>query len=289
MMKRLRYACLFLLTLSACAQTPAVQEKGEWIQLFNGKDLKDWDIKIAKHDLNDNFGNTFRVEDGLLKIRYDQYKDFDDQYGHIFYKKKFSAYLVAVEYRFTGEQVPGGPGWAIRNNGVMLHCQSAGSMGKHQDFPISLEMQLLGGNGTDPRTTANLCTPGTNVVMNGKLITDHCISSTSKTYNGDAWVRAEALVLGDSIVKHIVEGDTVLTYTQPQIGGGSVSHFEPALKQDGKLLKEGYIALQGESAPTDFRKVELFNLEPYMKDPAALSRVLQELQQRDTSTAGKEE
>lgn len=281
MMKKLLYGFLLLLTVSACAQKSAkTNEAGKWIQLFNGKDLKDWDIKIASHDLNDNFGNTFRVEDGLLKIRYDQYSNFNEQYGHIFYKRPFSAYLLVLEYRFVGEQVPGGPGWAIRNNGAMLHCQPAASMLKDQDFPISLEMQLLGGNGKDPRTTANLCTPGTNVVMNGKLITDHCISSTSKTYAGEQWVRAEALVLGDSIIRHIAGGDTVLTYTKPQIGGGSVSHYDPAIKKDGQLLKEGYIALQGESAPTDFRKVEVFDLSPYINDPVKLNKILQELQHR---------
>lgn len=280
-MKKLLYGCLLLLSVSACAQKSAkTAQSGKWIQLFNGKDLKDWDIKIASHDLNDNFGNTFRVEDGLLKVRYDQYSNFNEQYGHIFYKQPFSAYLLVVEYRFVGEQVPGGPGWAIRNNGAMLHSQSAASMGKDQDFPISLEMQLLGGNGKDPRTTANLCTPGTNVVMNGKLITDHCITSTSKTYAGEQWVRAEALVLGDSIIRHIAGGDTVLTYTKPQIGGGAVSNFDPAGKKDGQLLKEGYIALQGESAPTDFRKVAVFDLSPYMNDPVKLNKILQELQHR---------
>lgn len=253
----------------------------QWIRLFNGKDLKDWDIKIAKHELNENYGNTFRVENGLLKMRYDQYRNFDEQYGHIFYKKPFSAYLLVVEYRFVGEQVPGGPGWAVRNNGLMLHCQPAASMTRDQDFPISLETQLLGGIGKDARPTANLCTPGTNVVMNGKLITDHCISSSSKTYYGERWVTVETLVLGDSIIYNIAEGDTVLTYSQPQIGGGNVINHDSALKQDGKLLKEGYIALQAESAPTDFRKVMVFDLEPYMHDREALRKILDQLSRRN--------
>ncbi|MET6996141.1 3-keto-disaccharide hydrolase [Chitinophaga defluvii] len=274
-MKQLLTGLLLLIAVSGMAQ-----KEGKWIQLFNGKDLKDWDIKIKGHELNDNFGNTFRVEDGLLKVRYDQYTNFDEQYGHIFYKQNFSAYLLVVEYRFTGEQVAGGPGWAYRNSGVMLHGQTAASMGKDQDFPISLEEQLLGGNGKNPRNTANLCTPGTNVVMNGKLITDHCISSTSKTYHGDQWVRVAALVLRDSVIKHIAGTDTVLVYQQPQIGGGAVSNYDPAVKQDGKLLREGSISLQSESHPVEFRKVELFNLEPYMDDPAKLDRILKKLQKK---------
>lgn len=279
-MKKLFTCGLLLLTLTGMAQK---KKSGGWIQLFNGKDLKDWNIKIKGHDLNENYGNTFRVEDGLLKVRYDQYTNFNEQYGHIFYKKNFSAYLIVVEYRFTGEQVAGGPGWAIRNSGVMLHGQSAETMGKDQDFPISLEEQLLGGNGTDPRSTANLCTPGTNVVMNGKLITEHCISSTSKTYHGEQWVTAAALVLRDSVIKHIVFNDTVIVYNKPQTGGGNVSDADSTLTQAGRLLKEGTISLQSESHPVDFRKVELFDLEPYMDDPKKLEAVLRKLQRRMTN------
>ena len=152
-------------------------------------DLDGWDVKISGHDLNDNFANTFRVEDGLLKVRYDGYDSFNNQFGHMFYREPFSRYVVAVEYRFVGEQARGGPDWALRNSGVMIHSQSAKSMAKDQDFPISIEVQLLGGNGTGERSTANLCTPGTNVVMNGRIETRHCISSASKTFHGEEWVR----------------------------------------------------------------------------------------------------
>ncbi len=213
-------------------------------------------------------------------MSYENYEAFNEQYGHIFHKKKFSAYLLVMEYRFVGDQVKGGPGWATRNSGAMIHSQSAASMGKDQDFPVSIEVQLLGGLGHGKRTTANLCTPGTNVVMNDKLITAHCVDSKSETYDGDRWVRAEVLVLGDSIVKHIVEGDTVLTYEKPQIGGGNVSNADPKIKQDGKLLSEGYIALQSESHPVEYRKVELFDLAPYLKDKKKLAKKIRELQKR---------
>jgi hypothetical protein len=234
--------------------------KKDWIPLFNGKDLKGWDVKITGYDLNDNFGDTFRVENGMLKVAYDKYDKFDNKFGHIFYREKFSHYIIAVEYRFIGAQVPGGPDWATRNSGIMVHSQSAQSMSKQQDFPISIEIQLLGGLGKGPRSTANLCTPGTNVEMNGKLFTPHCVSSSSKTYDGDQWVRVEVEVLGDTRIKHIVEGQTVLSYEKPQIGGGSVNNFDEKVKKDGTLLSEGYISLQSESHPIEFRKVELLNL-----------------------------
>lgn len=267
-----------LMTIGCTAQKKAKSD--QWIKLFNGKDIKDWTVKIKDHPVNDNWGNTFRVENGVIKVSYDQYDGkFKDQFGHLFYKKTFSAYLLVVEYRFTGDQIKDGPGWAFRNSGLMLHGQSPESMTLEQDFPISLEAQLLGGNGKDERTTNNLCTPGTNVVMNGKLFTPHCVNSSSKTYHGDQWVKAEVLVLGDSIVKHIVEGDTVLVYEKPQYDPNDKWVKQAGLK-GGELIKGGTISLQSESHPVEFRKVELFNLEKYMDKPAKLQQVLQQLRSR---------
>jgi hypothetical protein len=265
-MKNTFYALIFLMAFS-CGKQNNPDEK-EWIQLFNGKDLNDWQIKISGHALNENFGNTFRVEDGLLKVKYDQYDSFKEQFGHIFFKQKFSYYLLAVEYRFTGDQCKGGPDWARRNSGAMLHSQDPATMMRDQDFPISIEAQLLGGLGEGDRPTANLCTPGTQVYMGDTLFTPHCINSKSKTYDGDQWVRAEFLVLGDSLIRHMVEGQTVIEYTKPEVGGGVVNNFDPKVKVDGTPLTEGYIALQSESHPVEFRKVELLVLRG-CKDPKA--------------------
>ena len=255
----------------AAAAPRADQSAKEWVQLFNGRDLTGWDIKFAKHPLNENFNETFRVADGFLQVRYDKWTGFNGEFGHIFYKEPFSHYIIATEYRFVGQQVTGaGPslGWAIRNNGIMIMSQSAESMGLNQDFPMSLEVQLLGGLGTGSRPTGNLCTPGTNVHFGNTLITRHCTNSTSKTYDGDQWVRVEALVLGDSIIKHIVNGDTVMVYRKPEMGGGSANNMKPGVKVDGTPIASGYITLQAETAPIDFRKVELLNLKGCM-DPKA--------------------
>lgn len=269
----------FALLLAGNVNAQSSKTKGlpKAIQLFNGKDLKNWTPKIRHHEVGENYANTFRVEDGLLKVRYDGYTDFNYQYGHLFYNKPFSAYLLRVTYRFVGDQVKGGEGWAWRNSGAMLHGQDPKTMGKDQDFPISIEGQLLGGNGKDERTTSNLCTPGTNVVIKEKLFTPHCVSSTSKTYAGDQWVTAEFLVLGDSLIQHIIDNKVVLAYTKPQIGGGNVESFDPNVKKDGQLLKSGTISLQSESHPIDFKKVELFDLDPYMNNPKKLQEVIQKL------------
>ena len=261
-MKAIAIAAVLLAVPAAFGQRKA--DPKDWIQLFNGKNLDGWIPKITGYETGENFGRTFRVENGVMKVSYEAYDEFRNRFGHIFYKDKFSHYVIAVEYRFVGEQAKNGPGWALRNSGIMVHCQPPQTMMKDQDFPISIEVQLLGGDGTKPRTTGNLCTPGTNVVIDGKLFTTHCLNSKSRTYHGDQWVRAEAEVLGSDHIRHIINGETVLEYDKPQIGGGNVTNFDPAVKQDGKLLNEGYISLQSESHPIEFRKVELLNLSGCM-------------------------
>ena len=223
-------------------------ETEEWVELFNGQNLDEWDIKITGHELNDNFGNTFRVEDGLMKIRYDEYDSFDGQFGHIFYHEPFSYYKMEVEYRFTGEQVQGGPDWAFMNNGLMFHSESAGSMNLDQDFPTSVEFQFLGGDGENERPNGSVCTPGTQVVVNGELQTDHCTGSGGPTHHGDQWVKAGLVAYGDSLIQHILNDEVVMEYVQPQL-------------EDGTPLMEGYVALQSESHPTDIRSVRVLNLE----------------------------
>jgi hypothetical protein len=281
----IKYLVLFVCLgglLQSCSETASSnndKSKEEWMSLFNGKDLTGWDIKIAGEPLDSNYKNTVRVEDSMLRIVYDQYKTFDGKYGHIYYQTPYSYYKIKFQYRFTGNQTPGGATWNVRNSGVMVHSQSAKSVNIGQDFPVSVEVQLLGGLGNGERSTGNVCTPGTQVYMNGSLRTDHCISSSSKTYNGDQWVSMEVDVLGDSIIRHIVEGDTVLTYEKPEIGGGFVgptyswthAHITDSaywLAKDKTPLKEGYIALQAESHPIDFRRIELLNLVGCM-DPKA--------------------
>ncbi len=240
----------------------AENENGEnWIQLFNGKDLNDWQIKFRGYELGYNLNNTFQVEDGMLRVRYDNWDGWDDQFGHLFYNGEFSHYRLRVEYRFVDEQVKGGPGWAFRNNGLMLHGQSAESMELDQDFPVSIEVQLLGGNGTDERSTMNLCTPGTNVVMDNVLVEDHCMVSGSKTYHGDQWVSVEVEVRGGEIIRHFVEGEEVMSYEQPQLDPRD-KNYSKFLPEDGNLIiSRGSISIQAESHPTDFRKIELLVLE----------------------------
>lgn len=236
-------------------------ESGKWVSLFNGQNLDGWTPKIRYHELGDNFGNTFRVEDGLLKVGYDAYDEFNETFGHLFYKDSFSNYRLRVEYRFVGDQCKGGPGWAIRNSGLMLHGERPETMATDQDFPASIEVQLLGGDGQAERTTSNLCTPGTNVVIDGKLFTPHCTKSKSKTYHGPQWVTAEVEVRGNQVIRHLIDGEVVLEYNQPQLDPHDEHAKELIEQNNGALmLSEGTISLQSESHPVHFRKVELMVL-----------------------------
>lgn len=250
---------LMLSFIMACGdqQAPRDVNTEEWIELFNGKNLDGWDIKITHHQLNDNFANTFRVEDGNLVAKYDGYDEFGGQFGHIYYNEPYSYYRLIAEYRFTGEQVEGGPDWAFMNNGIMFHSQPPDSVTLDQEFPNSIEFQLLGvADDSTERPTGNVCSPGTHVVVNGELITQHCVSANAPSLRGNEWQTAELVAYGDSLIQHKVNGEVVLEYSKPQL-------------DDGTILTGGYIALQAESYPTDFRSVRLLNLEGCMDENAS--------------------
>ncbi len=226
--------------------------EGEWEVLFNGQDLVGWTAKITGYPAGENFADTFRVEDGLLTVNYDGYEAFEGRFGHLFFETPYSHYALHIEYRFIGEQLMGGPaGWAERNSGVMLHSQAPETMSIDQDFPNSVEAQFLGGlSDGKPRPTANVCTPGTEIVVDGEVYPHHCLPSASATYDGDQWVNAVVVVMGGGSITHHVEGGEVLKYHNPHA-------TDPHEK---RAISSGYIALQSESHPVQFRQVRLLNL-----------------------------
>ena len=258
MKNKLYYFCL-IFSFGAINSSLA-QSDSEWISLFNGKDLQNWRVKFTGHPLGVNFRDTFRVENGLLTVSYENWDGFNGEFGHLFYDQVFSHYILRVEYRFIGDQVTNGPGWAYRNNGMMLHSQDPRSMTLDQEFPVSIESQLLGGNGVDARTTSNVCTPGTNMVMDGDLITRHCTNSNSDTFHGDQWVTAEMEIRGNEILVHRINGRIVFELHDIQLD--ETDPDAQALLANGAEfeLKEGYVALQAESHPTQFRVIEILPL-----------------------------
>ena len=229
--------------------------KTAWKQLFNGKDLNDWNYHFSGYDYNVNPFNTLKVENGLLKVDYSGYERWNGEFGHFAREEIYSHFLYAVEYRFVGDQTLGGPGWAFRNNGIMFHSEPMSSMTKNQDFPISVEAQLLQrGSEENPKGVINLCNGASKTTAKETPNCSQEFASISLNHKND-WIRAEVLVFADSLAKFILNGDTLGVFT----------NFKYA--DSGKSIKEGRIARQAETHNTHFRKIEIVNLVGCM-DPS---------------------
>lgn len=256
-----RFTLIPVFVLGAYLGGASADEAGQWERIFNGKNLEGWTVKIGGFPAGENHKNTFVAEDGMLRVKYDNYKTFSNEYGHIFYHKKLSHYRLRLEYRFQGEKVPGSKHFTELNSGVMLHAQSAHSMSVNQAFPVSVEAQFLACKdlATCDRTTMNVASPGTHIVTEqGELRTSHMTWTKEKARMHNEWVSVEVEVRGSESIVHKVDGKVVMRYRQPQIGGSKLPNNYPLTV--GTILKDGYIALQGESHPVDFRNIELMTL-----------------------------
>jgi len=230
--------------------------QGAWLALFNGRDLEGWVPKFAGYPLGKDVNDTFRVENGRLVVSYDNYKQLDDLYGHLFYNaRQFSHYWIRVEYRSVGKQIPGAPDWAWRNNGVMLHAQPPETMTLEQRYPISFELRLMGARWLRQRPpTGSLCLNGTTVMYKGKRISRAVVDSNARPYPGNQWVLAEAEVQGGKLVRYFINGRQVLEYSDLRL--------EQAQPWSATIARtEGFIAIQAESHPTEFRRIEVLNLD----------------------------
>lgn len=244
---------LFSLNFKSVDQTKISKK---WVSIFNGKNLDGWTMKISGYKLGENFGNTFRVQDGILSIRYDQYDSFRNKFGALYYDRKLSNYRLKIEYRFVGETAPGAPSWGFRDSGVQYHCQAPSSLGMNQSFPVCLEYNLHGGNGKDERPVGEICTLGTSVEIDGKKNASFCTpAKVKKTFHGDQWVTLEIDVQGKKI-KHYVNGEEILAFENPKYNAAH-EQGKTFIQGNDDTVKEGYVSLQSNSHPIDFRKVEL--------------------------------
>lgn len=250
---------LAMLLTAACATSPA---SDGWQSLFDGRSLAGWTPKITGHVLGEDPLQTFRAEGGAIRVSYDKYDRFAGRFGHLAFRAPFSAYRLRFEYRFSGHWLPDVESWQQSNSGVMLHGQPPETMARDQLFPVSIEVQLLGAKRAEPSPTANLCTPGTHVVMDGRLQTRHCINSASPIISNNRWVQAEIEVTQDGRFTHFVEGTPVLRYSAPQYDPADADARPLIAGADGRLpLTGGYIYLQSEGHPVEFRNIQLKPLE----------------------------
>lgn len=261
---RLAAAVFGLAALAAGCVSPA--PAGEvWRPLFDGRTLDGWTPKIRGRALGDNYRDTFRVRDGAIAVSYDRYDTFSERFGHLFYKAPFTAYRLRFDYRFMTTGTPADtPGWAQANSGVMIHSQDPATMAVEQAFPVSVEAQLLGPAGATPRTNGNMCSPGTHVVIEGKLEIQHCINSKLPAPPNGEWAKFEVEVTPAGVVTQKVNGETAIVYSAVQLDPeGRMADSKPLIAAAGGrlALDGGYISLQSEGAPIEFRNIEILELK----------------------------
>jgi hypothetical protein len=163
--------------------------------------------------------------------------------------------------------MPDAPGYVNLNSGVMAHSQPPQSMTLEQGFPASIEFQFLADEGKGPRPTGNVCTPGTNIEIDGKLVTQHIVQSSAPNLPADQWVSIEMEVRGNEEIIHRVNGKEVLRYQKPQLDPKGRVIETKSLFQAGSPLRltSGHIALQAEGQPIWFRNIQLKQLEPTIR------------------------
>lgn len=250
---------LLTLMASACLSASSPETEPAWQSIFDGHSLDGWTPKIVGQAAGSDTHQIFRAENGVLRVSYDAYTSFNSDFGHLFYNIPASDYRLRFDYLFSGAQTPGGPAWAFMNSGVMVHAQAPETMALDQAFPICVEAQLLGAAPALPgRTTANICTPGSHIVIDGELVTQHCINSQTLAAPEQVWTRFEIEVRKGEIIALSVNGETAFTLQGPHF-----DETDPDVVRLGLTgpMESGYFALQAESHPVAFRNIEWQRLD----------------------------
>jgi hypothetical protein len=228
------------------------------VKIFNGQDLTGWVPLIKKSAFNVNYQNTFRADPAnqIIRVTYEDYPDtdFDGRYGMLYYDKYLTDYRVRLTYRFREPQAQNPSQWGKNNTGLMLFGIDPRDVMGDPDFPPAIEIQLLGTPSTGGTNNANLCQPGGMWVS--KLFGENngsgngCKASKSgPAPTAGEWVTIEAEVL--------VSGETKI-YQHPET-------ITPVLSISGPMYNNqpvlgGYMAIQSESQPVEFKDIELKEL-----------------------------
>lgn len=259
-MKKLFFWCTILFAIGISCNAPKSGSAGagraKWVALFNGKDLQGWTPKFAGFKPGENLLNTFRVEQGILSTRYDQYDRFNDHFGALYFNKPFTNYRLRFEYRFVGDTVAGAPSWGYKDGGIQYHGQDPASMQVDQPFPVCLEYNLHGGNGQGERPTGEICAPGIYFDIDGKRNTLFCTPpSVKKTFHGSEWVQGE-IEVNNGRISHFVNGEKVLEFSNPRYDPGN-ENARKLIRDGNDLVSGGFISIQSNSHPMDFRNIEI--------------------------------
>ncbi|ESQ93353.1 hypothetical protein ABAC460_01210 [Asticcacaulis sp. AC460] len=252
-----------LMSLMLIAPVAASAAEAPWEPIFDGKTLDGWTPNLVGQKVGDDPLKTYVVEDGNLRVSYAHYDNrFAGQYGHIFWKEPLKAFRLRFEYRIYGDPLPDIKVWEVSNSGVMFHAQTPQTMRRDQGFPVSLEFQILGVPRPQQEPSGNLCTPGTTIVIDGKRDLRHCILSSSPLLPVGQWERGEIEVLSNGEITHFINGEAVLRYSAPELDPADKDAAVLIAAAGGAVkLEQGYIALQAEGQPIEFRKIEVQRLD----------------------------
>ncbi len=255
------------LAISACAYAGDATAEAAWRPLFDGRTLDGWTPKISGYPAGENYQQTFVVQDGAIVVSYAGYDQFKGRFGHLFYKTPFKAYRLRLMYKVLDPSLPDTPAWARGNSGVMFHSQSAESMTLAQPFPISVEFQILGRDGEGPRPTGAVCTPGVSITFDGVRAKEHCTSpANGPTIPNGTWTKLELDVLPNGEVFQKINGVVVQHYggleLDPNDRFAAVAKDYMSARSGSLALTEGYIALQSEGHPIEFKDIEIQDLTP---------------------------
>lgn len=252
--------------LMAALMAGPARAADKWKPIFDGKSLDGWTPKIRGIPLGENWQDTFVVQDGAIRVSYAKYEKFESRFGHLFYKTPFKAFRLRLKYRVLEPPLPDTPGWARSNSGVMFLSQSPESMGLQQAFPVSVEFQILGADGPGKRPTGNVCTPGVSIVLNGAKQPAHCTDSSGPTIPNGTWTDLELEVTPEGRITEVINGAVVHRYSDVALDPNdpmAAADAKKLIEARGGVLPvtEGWIALQSEGHPIEFKAIEVMELK----------------------------
>ena len=134
-------------------------------------------------------------------------------------------------------------------------------MRKDQEFPVSAEFDIVGGRLLGSHPTGDVCENGTRVTIAGAVLLAKCSKLSPVTIPGDEWVTILAEVQGAARVRQIVNGQLVVEYTDIVLDDKDPDAARLLNFGGDRSLGSGYISIQANSHPIEFRRIEILPSE----------------------------
>lgn len=237
----------------------SLHAQGQWRDLFNGKDLKNWQVAIAGQEPGKDPDQLVQVRDGNIHMYADTDENANVPFGVIVHEEEFSHYHLSLEYRWTGKKFAPRKE-AIRDAGLLYHSTETNMV-----WPESVEYQIQEGDTGDIvfiRTGGfTWMHPNPEKAPEGQgkpgLLPEHggyLMPRVTNTWDyigrfpvldrNEGWNQVEILVRGADYAEHMVNGKTKARLFDLQ-------------NQDGSPRSKGKISLQLEGAEIEYRNIRI--------------------------------